>query len=108
MHDSRLFPSGMRFPQIGDTRIIANTDHMADWLAGMFDTFEQEREKEPVTPYDELPDKSCEMQQRLVRIERILRNGLPHDDKDIAGTIAHAHAETELALKMIHMDGWQQ
>jgi hypothetical protein len=45
---------------------------------------------------------------RLVRIERILRNGLPHDDKDIAGTIAHAHAEIELALEAIDVDGWQQ
>lgn len=47
-----------------------------------------------------------DIHQRLKRIERILRNGLPHNDKDVAGTIAHAHAEIELALEAIDTDGW--
>ena len=34
-------------------------------------------------------------------IEAILRNGLPHSNKDVAGTIAHAHAEVELLLESI-------
>ena len=42
----------------------------------------------------------------LRRIETILRNGLPHSDKDIAGTIAHAHAEIELLLESIDPDWW--
>ena len=41
---------------------------------------------------------------RLMRIETILRNGLPHSDKDIAGTIAHAHSEIELLLESIDAD----
>lgn len=36
---------------------------------------------------------------RLVEIERILRNGLPVDDRAEAGTIAHAHAEVERLLE---------
>ena len=46
--------------------------------------------------------------QRLTHIERILRNGLPHNDKDVADTIAHAHAEIELALETIDTNGWPQ
>ncbi len=42
----------------------------------------------------------------LKRIESILRNGLPHDDKDVAGTIAHAHAMTEQALESNDRDWW--
>ena len=42
----------------------------------------------------------------LKRIEAILRNGLPHDDRDIAGTIAHAHAEVEKALESIDENRW--
>lgn len=42
----------------------------------------------------------------LKRIEAILRNGLPHNDKDTAGTIAHAHAEVELLLESIDSDRW--
>ena len=38
---------------------------------------------------------------RLKRIEAILRNGLPHNDKDVAGTIAHSHTEVELLLESI-------
>jgi len=45
---------------------------------------------------------------RLKRIEAILRNGLPHNDNDIAETIAHAHSETELLLESIHEDWWMQ
>ncbi len=45
---------------------------------------------------------------RLKRIESILRNGLPHEDKDVAGTIAHAHAEIELLLESIDEDWWMQ
>ncbi len=44
----------------------------------------------------------------LKRIEAILRNGLPHGDKDVAGTIAHAHAEVELLLESIDEDWWMQ
>ena len=44
----------------------------------------------------------------LKRIEAILRNGLPHNDKDIVGTIAHAHAEIELLLESIDEDWWMQ
>ena len=42
----------------------------------------------------------------LKRIESILRNGLPHNDKDVAGTIAHAHSEIELLLESINPDWW--
>ncbi len=44
----------------------------------------------------------------LKRIEAILRNGLPHSNKDIAGTIAHAHSEIELLLESIDEDWWMQ
>ena len=44
----------------------------------------------------------------LKRIESILRNGLPHSDKDIAGAIAHAHAEIELLLESIDQDWWMK
>jgi len=44
----------------------------------------------------------------LKRIEAILRNGLPHSDKDITQTIAHAHAEVELLLESIDEDWWMQ
>lgn len=42
----------------------------------------------------------------LRRIEAILRNGLPHSDKDVAGTITHAHAEVEQALESIGPERW--
>ncbi len=45
---------------------------------------------------------------RLKRIEEILRNGLPHSDKDIAETIAHAHSEIELLLESIDENWWMQ
>jgi len=44
----------------------------------------------------------------LTRIEPILRNGLPTDDKDEASTIAHAHREVELLLESLGSDGWVQ
>ena len=44
----------------------------------------------------------------LKRIEAILRNGLPHSDRDVAGTIAHAHAEVELLLESIDEDWWMK
>ncbi len=45
---------------------------------------------------------------KLKRIESILRNGLPRNDKDVAGTIAHAHSEMELLLEAIDKDWWMQ
>ncbi len=45
---------------------------------------------------------------RLKRIEAILRNGLPHNDKDVAGTIAHSHAEVGLLLESIDEHRWAQ
>ena len=45
---------------------------------------------------------------RLKRIESILRNGLPHSDKDVAETIAHAHSEIELLLESIDEDWWMK
>ncbi len=45
---------------------------------------------------------------RLKRIEAILRNGLPHNDNDIAGTISHAHSEVESLLESIDEDRWVQ
>ena len=42
----------------------------------------------------------------LKRIEAILRNGLPHTDRKIAGTIAHA--EVELLLESIDQDWWMK
>ena len=44
----------------------------------------------------------------LKRIEAILRNGLPHSDKDVAGTISHAHSEVEKALEDISPDWWME
>ncbi len=45
---------------------------------------------------------------RLKCIEAILRNGLPHSNKDVAETIASAHAEVELLLESIGPDGRMQ
>ncbi len=42
----------------------------------------------------------------LRRIESILRNGLPTDDKVEASTIAHAHSEVEKALEDISPGWW--
>ena len=42
----------------------------------------------------------------LRRIESILRNGLPTDDKAEASTITHAHSEVEKALEDISPDWW--
>jgi len=42
----------------------------------------------------------------LRRIESILRNGLPADDKDEASTIAHAHSEVEKALEDVSPGWW--
>ena len=44
----------------------------------------------------------------LRRIESILRNGLPTNDKAEASTIAHAHSEVEKALEDISHDWWMQ
>ena len=38
---------------------------------------------------------------RLKRIESILRNGLPTNDKAETSTITHAHAEVEKALEAL-------
>ncbi len=43
----------------------------------------------------------------LRRIESILRNGLPSDDKAEASTITHAHSEVEKALEDISPDWWR-
>jgi len=43
----------------------------------------------------------------LRRIESILRNGLPTDDKAEASTITHAHSEVEKALEDISPDWWR-
>ncbi len=43
---------------------------------------------------------------RLRRIETILRNSLPTDDKDEANTITHAHTEVERALEDIDSNWW--
>ena len=43
---------------------------------------------------------------RLKRIESILRNGLPTDDKAEASTITHAHSEAEKALEDIFPGWW--
>ena len=40
------------------------------------------------------------------RIEAILRNGLPHSDKNVTETIEHAHSEVEKALEDISPDWW--
>ena len=42
----------------------------------------------------------------LRRIESILRNGLPNDDKAEASTITHAHSEVEKALEDISPGWW--
>ena len=42
----------------------------------------------------------------LRRIESILRNGLPTNDKAEASTITHAHSEVEKALEDISPDWW--
>ncbi len=44
----------------------------------------------------------------LKRIESILRNGLPTDDKAEASTITHAHSEIELLLESINPDWWMK
>ena len=95
----RHFPTGMPYREVGETRIFAKDDATADFLAGMFETFEQ-MPHNLVVSGDEVIDNESERWLRC--IERILRNGLPHDDKDVAGTIAHAHAITEQALEVIH------
>ena len=43
---------------------------------------------------------------RLKRIESILRNGLPTDDKAEASTITHAHSEFQSSLESINPDWW--
>ena len=45
---------------------------------------------------------------RLKRIESILRNGLPTEDKAEASAIAHAHSEIELLLESIDEDWWMR
>ena len=45
---------------------------------------------------------------RLKRIESILRNALPTDDKAEANTITHAHSEVENALEDIDPERWGQ
>ena len=45
---------------------------------------------------------------RLKRIESILRNGLPTEDKSEVSTIAHAHSEIELLLESIDEDWWMK
>ncbi len=42
----------------------------------------------------------------LKRIEAILRNGLPTDDKAEANTITNAHSEIEKLLESINPDWW--
>lgn len=44
----------------------------------------------------------------LRRIESILRNGLPTNDKAESSTITHAHSEVERALEDISPDWWMQ
>ena len=106
----RHFPSGMPYREVGDTKIIAKNDEMADWLAGMFGTFEQMPKQKLVTSCDEFSGDSCKILSReftvteinwLKRIESILRNGLPTSDKGAADTIGHAHSEIELLLESI-------
>ena len=45
---------------------------------------------------------------QLKRIESILRNGLPTDDKSEVSTISHAHSEVESLLESIDEDRWAQ
>ena len=96
----RHFPTGMPYREVGEARIIAKDDKMVDFLAGIFETFEQSSHKVPTLGH--FNGGSDESEQWFRRIERILRNGLPHDDKDVAGTIAHAYAITEQALEAIN------
>lgn len=35
------FPTGKAYREVGETKIIAKDDAAADFLAGMFETFEQ-------------------------------------------------------------------
>ena len=108
------FPTGMPYREVGDTKIIARDDSMADFLAGIFKNIERHPEKNSSHDVTNFQDISLDDQQtanildQLIRIERILRNDLPHNDKDVAGTIAHAHAEIELALEVIDAEGWQR
>ena len=44
----------------------------------------------------------------LKRIESILRNGLPTDDKAEASTITRAHSEIEPLLESIKPDWWMK
>jgi hypothetical protein len=44
----------------------------------------------------------------LKRIEAILRNGLPTDDKVEASTITQAHSEIEKLLESIYEDWWMK
>ena len=112
----RHFPTGLPYREVGETRIIAKDDEMANFLAGMFESIEQ-------TPHDlatscpEVPDDSREATTReftvpeinwLKRIEAILRNGLPTSDKGSAETIAHAHSEIELLLESVDPDWWMK
>ena len=105
--DIRHFPSGLPYREIGDTRIIARDNTMVDFLAGIFKTIERHPEENSSHYATNFQGSSLDDQQtadileRLIRIERILRNGLPLDDKDVADTITHAHAETELALESL-------
>ena len=104
----RHLPTSKPYREIGETKIIAKDDAMADFLAGTFETFEQISDDKLVNQGDEFSSKFCEILERLICIERILRNGLPQNDKDIASTIAHAHAEIELVFEAIDTDGWQR
>ncbi len=45
---------------------------------------------------------------QLKRIEGILRNGLPTDDKAEESTIKHAHSEIESLLESINPDWWMK
>ncbi len=106
--DIRHFPTGMPYREVGDTRIIARDDTTANFLAGMFETFEWLPGKDIDNGGNVDDQQTADILQRLIRIDQILRNGLPHDDKDVAGTIAHAHAVTEQALEVIDPDWWMR
>ena len=49
-----------------------------------------------------------DLTEHLKRIETILRNGLPTDDKAEANTITHAHSEIESLLEAINPDWWMK
>ena len=102
------FPTGKAYREVGDTKIIARDDTTADFLAGMFETFERLPGNILGNGGNVDDQQTADMLERLIRIERILRNGLPHDDKDVAGTIAHAHVVTEQALEAIDPDWWMR